>query len=34
MDEYISQGKYIHQSGLSDAEATQVNDNVNRKATF
>ena len=34
MDDYISQGKYIHQSGLSDAEATQVNDNVNRKATF
>jgi hypothetical protein len=34
MDEYISQGKYLHQSGLSDAEATQVNDNVNRKATF
>ena len=34
MDDYISQGKYIHQGGLSDAEATQVNDNVNRKATF
>ena len=34
MDEYISQGKYIHQGGLSDAEASQVNDNVNRKSTF
>jgi len=34
MDDYISYGKYIHQGGLSDAESTQVNDNVNRKATF
>jgi hypothetical protein len=34
MDDYISNGKYVYQGGLSDAEATQVNDNVNRKATF
>ena len=34
MDEYISNGKYVYQGGLSDAESTQVNYNVNRKATF
>jgi hypothetical protein len=34
MDDYISFGKYVYQGGLSDAEVNQVNDNVNRKATF
>jgi hypothetical protein len=34
MEDYISFGKYVYQGGLSDAEASQVNDNVNRKATF
>ena len=34
IDDYISFGKYAYQTGLSDSEATQVNDIVNRKSTF